>query len=99
MRAATERLLRLGGYQVLSAGDGVEALARARAHAGPIHLLVTDVVMANMGGVELARQLRAERPGLRVLYISRATAGCRDCRPAIPLAASTIWKSRSPSIL
>jgi signal transduction histidine kinase/ActR/RegA family two-component response regulator len=70
VRSATERLLRLGGYRVLSASDGADALAQARAHAGPIHLLVTDVVMANMGGIELARRLEAERPGLRVLFIS-----------------------------
>ena len=70
VRSATERLLRLGGYQVLAAGDGAEALVRSRAFAGAIHLLVTDVVMATMGGMELARRLEMERPGLRVLYIS-----------------------------
>jgi signal transduction histidine kinase/ActR/RegA family two-component response regulator len=70
VRSATERLLRLGGYHVLAAGDGAEALARSRSFAGTIHLLVTDVVMANMGGMELARRLEQERPGLRVLYIS-----------------------------
>jgi signal transduction histidine kinase/ActR/RegA family two-component response regulator len=70
VRAVTERLLRQGGYQVIAAEDGQEALARARAYSGTIHLLVTDVVMATMGGVELARRLEQERPGLRVLYIS-----------------------------
>ncbi len=70
VRVVTERLLRQGGYQVLAAADGAEALARARAYPGAIHLLVTDVVMASMGGVELARRLEQERPGLRVLYIS-----------------------------
>ncbi len=70
VRAVTRRLLRLGGYQVLTASDGAEALERARAHPGPIHLLVTDVVMANLGGIELARRLAEDRPGLRVLFIS-----------------------------
>jgi signal transduction histidine kinase/ActR/RegA family two-component response regulator len=70
VRAVTRRLLRLGGYQVLTAADGDEALEKARAHPGPIHLLVSDVVMANLGGVELARRLARERPGLRVLFIS-----------------------------
>jgi signal transduction histidine kinase/CheY-like chemotaxis protein len=70
VRAVTERLLRQGGYQVLSAADGAEALARAHAHEGPIDLLITDVVMSNVGGVELARRLEQERPGLPVLYVS-----------------------------
>ena len=70
VRAVTERMLRLGGYEVLTARDGAEALTRARSHPGAIHLLVTDVVMANLGGVELARRLELERPGLRVLFIS-----------------------------
>jgi signal transduction histidine kinase/ActR/RegA family two-component response regulator len=70
VRGVTERLLRLGGYRVISAADGAEALARARAHPGPIDLVVTDVVMANLGGVELARRLEQERPGVRVLFVS-----------------------------
>ena len=61
------------GYRVLIAADGEEALEVARAHGGPIHLLVTDVIMPRMGGRELAAVLRAERPELRVLYSSGYT--------------------------
>ena len=70
VRVVIERVLREAGHTVLSAGGGGEALARARAHAGAIHLLVSDVVMPDIGGADLARQLCAERPGLRVLFVS-----------------------------
>jgi two-component system, cell cycle sensor histidine kinase and response regulator CckA len=62
--------LRRAGYQVISASDGVEALAVASAHDGPIDLLVTDVVMPKMGGEQLARELALLRPGIPVLFVS-----------------------------
>jgi signal transduction histidine kinase/CheY-like chemotaxis protein len=70
VRAAIERMLKQGGYQVIAAGDGAQALALAHAHRGPIDLLISDVVMPRLGGAALARQLSAERPGLRVLFVS-----------------------------
>ena len=70
VRAVTQRMLRAQGYCVIEAGDGVEALALAQRHAGPIHLLVADVVMPRMGGIELAERLRALRPETRVLHVS-----------------------------
>jgi signal transduction histidine kinase/CheY-like chemotaxis protein len=70
VRAAIERMLKQGGYQVLAAADGAQALALAGAHRGPIDLLITDVVMPRLGGAALARQLCAERPGMRVLFVS-----------------------------
>ena len=73
VRAMACEALQNHGYAVLEARNGVEALALARAHRGPLHLLVTDVVMPHMGGGELARQLLAQRPGLRVLYMSGYT--------------------------
>ena len=57
---------------MLEAGDGTQALAN-EPEWGPIHLLVTDVVMPGMGGRELATALQARRPGLRLLYISGHT--------------------------
>jgi CheY-like chemotaxis protein len=62
--------LQLLGYRVLVAPDGEAAIATARRHRGRIDLLVTDVVMPRLDGCELARRLSAERPGLRVLYLS-----------------------------
>ena len=70
VRVVIERLLREAGHDVLSAGGGLEALARSRTHDGTIHLLVSDVLMPDLGGADLAKQLLAERPGLRVLFVS-----------------------------
>ncbi len=58
------------GHTVLAAANGLEALARAESHAGPVQLLLTDVVMPGMNGRELAQRLTALRPGLRVLFVS-----------------------------
>jgi len=70
VREVTRELLEALGYTVVTAGSGEEALEAARAHHGPIDVLLTDVVMPGMRGASLARQLRAVRPGLRVLFMS-----------------------------
>jgi PAS domain S-box-containing protein len=68
------RLLRQQGYTVLEAANGVEALHVAQEHGGEkIHLLLTDVVMPQMGGKELADQLKIFRPDVKVLYTSGHT--------------------------
>jgi len=61
------------GYRLIEASNGEEALKAAAEHAGPIHLLVTDVVMPKMGGVELARRFKEARPNAPVLFISGYT--------------------------
>jgi PAS domain S-box-containing protein len=58
------------GYMVLTAMDGNEALRIAEGHEDLIHLLVTDVVMPNVGGKELAQRLRQVRPQVKVLFMS-----------------------------
>ena len=58
------------GYAVLTAKDGTEALAIAQRSEEPIHVLVTDVVMPNMRGPELAKQLKNLRAGIKVVYMS-----------------------------
>ena len=58
---------------VLSACDGEEAIQVAREHDGPIHLLLTDVVMPRLEGGELAAELQRKRPGLATLFISGYT--------------------------
>jgi two-component system, cell cycle sensor histidine kinase and response regulator CckA len=69
-RHAIVHLLQEVGYRVMQAADGAAALGVARAHGGPLHLLLSDVVMPEMGGPELAKTLVRERPELRVLYMS-----------------------------
>ncbi|HEX2045492.1 MAG TPA: PAS domain S-box protein [Gaiellaceae bacterium] len=58
------------GYTVLTAATGLEALAVADGHAGPIEVVVTDVVMPGMGGLELMRRLAEARPDTKVVYMS-----------------------------
>jgi len=86
VRAVASAGLRARGYRVLEASNGSEALAVAAGHAGPIHLLVTDVVMPQMGGVELAATLARLRPETRVLYVSGYTDEPRVVRAAQGLA-------------
>mgnify|MGYP000688353960 CR=1 FL=1 len=63
-------VLRRLGYNVLEASDGIAALERITETAGPIDLLVTDVVMPRMGGHDLAARVRASRPDVPVLFMS-----------------------------
>src|SRR5438046_343357 len=58
------------GYNVLCARDGIEALNMAEDFDGPIHLLVTDVIMPHMNGHELAGKLSQLRPDMKILYVS-----------------------------
>jgi nitrogen-specific signal transduction histidine kinase/ActR/RegA family two-component response regulator len=73
VRAVVREILEMSGYVVLEARHGAEALEVSRAHPGVIHLLVTDVVMPQMSGRELAQRLATLRPELKVLYMSGYT--------------------------
>ncbi len=68
--ALARDILQDKGYRILEAGDAAEALQIAHAHAEPIHLLLTDVVMPGMNGRQLAERLGRERPEMKVLYMS-----------------------------
>ena len=70
VRAATTEFLRLHGYTVLEAKDGLDALAVAKNHGSTIDLVVTDVVMPNMSGGQLAKQLEGFRPETKILFVS-----------------------------
>ena len=70
VRDMVAEILRLAGYNVLEARNGAEALEVVGGFPGPIHVLVTDVIMPVMNGRELAKRLVVLRPGLKVLYVS-----------------------------
>jgi PAS domain S-box-containing protein len=73
VRALARRTLERQGYTVIEALGAEHALAVAAAHDGPIHLLLTDVVMPEMAGPALVERLHGERPLLPVLYMSGYT--------------------------
>jgi PAS domain S-box-containing protein len=74
VRSFAKAVLRQHGYQVIHAGDGDQALSVVKLHSGPIHLLLTDVVMPGLNGRELSVRLRELCPDLKVLFISGYTA-------------------------
>jgi two-component system cell cycle sensor histidine kinase/response regulator CckA len=74
VRELALRVLQDLGYKVLEAGSGEGALHLAEVHRGPIHLLVTDIVMPGMSGDQLAERLVRARPDTKVLYVSGYTS-------------------------
>lgn len=70
VRRAVSEYLRLRGYTVLEAKDGLDALAIAKDYGSTIHLVVSDVVMPNMSGGQLAKELGIRRPESKVLFVS-----------------------------
>ncbi|MDB4874577.1 MAG: hybrid sensor histidine kinase/response regulator [Gemmatimonadetes bacterium] len=73
VRALARRVLERQGYTVLEASNGREGIGVAESYAGQIDLLVTDMVMPELGGAELFRALHPVRPAMRVLYMSGYT--------------------------
>ncbi|MGE3178238.1 MAG: response regulator [Vicinamibacterales bacterium] len=70
VRGLLARVLRTKGYEVLEASSGDEAERVSQAHAGPVHLLVCDVLMVGLSGPDLAERLSGARPELRLLMMS-----------------------------
>jgi len=70
IRRPTCEFLQKNGYTVLEAEDGAAAIRVAQGHKGPIHLLLTDLVMPKMNGGELAQRIAEMRPEVKVLYMS-----------------------------
>ncbi len=73
VRAVARRILQRAGYTVLSAPDGIEAIRLIGESGGDVHLLVTDVVMPELGGRDLVTHVRDTYPELRVLFVSGYT--------------------------
>ena len=73
IRALMRKILHRQGFQVLEAAGGEEALELAAGHQGAIQLLITDLMMPQMGGREVSERVLAKRPGVKVLYVSGYT--------------------------
>jgi len=87
-KAMLERL----GYAILTAGDTNQALDLAKVHGGPIHLLMTDVVMPQMSGKDLALQMRTLNPEIKVLFMSGYTTNIIAHRGILDEAVHFIQK-------
>ncbi|MEK7866879.1 MAG: response regulator [Planctomycetota bacterium] len=73
VRDLTKEILESHGFSVLTAAGGLEAMWVLQREAGRIELLITDLAMPDMGGIELVRRARAIRPDLSILYLSGST--------------------------
>jgi CheY-like chemotaxis protein len=92
----SRRALETQGYVVLAAADGAAALRVVERHGGTIHLLLTDVVMPGLSGRELADQLQARRPGIRVLYMSGYPGDAVVQHGTLPPGSAFLQKPFSP---
>jgi two-component system, cell cycle sensor histidine kinase and response regulator CckA len=96
VRSFARDLLEEAGYRIFFASDGAEAIRQAVQIDEPIHLLITDVVMPEMSGPELASRLRKLRPQSRVLYMSGYTDDEVLCRKGLPENSAFIQKPFTP---
>ncbi len=99
VRGVVCQVLEMFGYEVLGAGRGDEALALVGRHTGPIHLMITDVVMPEMSGPELATRLRAMRPDLKVLFISGYPEAFTDQQGGMDAQSAFLQKPFNPDVL
>jgi len=99
IRSIARRALESAGYSVLDSPDPAAALEMAQDLHRPIDLLVTDVVLPRMSGVELAEKLRQGRPELRVLFISGYTGSHLAAEGVLPEGVQFLPKPFSPADL
>src|SRR5881296_107448 len=95
----SRRALEAQGYVVLAASDATAALRVVERHGGTIHILVTDVVMPGLSGRELADKLAAQRPGIRVLYMSGYPGDAVVQHGSLPAGSAFLQKPFSPDSL
>jgi len=93
------RFLRVKGYSVLEAKDGMEALQIANQSAGTIDVMLTDMVMPKMGGEELARQIKEARPEIKIIFMSGYSEYLRGNPDDGTLQSAVLQKPFSPSTL
>lgn len=99
VRNLTRHVLHECGYRVLAAGNGREALAVAREHGGAIDLLVTDVIMPELGGRRLAEQLGPLHPDMKVLFLSGYTDDAVFRHGVLLEQTNFLQKPFSPAVL
>jgi hypothetical protein len=92
IRALIRKILRRQNYEVLEAGSPDEAMEVARTHPGRIDLLVTDLTLPQRGGRQLADEMNAVLPHLKVLYISGYTDDTAVYEGEVPAGAALLQK-------
>jgi len=99
IRALVRQVLAQSGYQVLEAHHGKHAIQICEQHAGPIHLLVTDMVMPEMSGTETAGHLTSLRPDLKVLFLSGYADEAVHRHGMLAAGANFLPKPFTPAVL
>jgi CheY-like chemotaxis protein len=99
VRYLAKLALESSGFQVLTAANGPDAVVACGQFAGPLHLLVADVVMPVMNGRDLAEKLETSYPGLKVLYISGYNDQVLREQRVIPEEVNFLRKPFIPSAL
>lgn len=99
VRLLARRVLEGNGYAVLEAADGLKAIELVRHYEGPIHLLVTDVVMPHMSGRAVADAVTSLRPTMKVLYLSGYTANAIVHRGVLDPGTPFLEKPFTPGTL
>ena len=99
VRELARSVLSSCGYTVLVADSAPEVASRCEQHASTIHLLLTDVVMPGSGGREIAKQVMARRPGIKVLYMSGYTTNAIVHHGVLDAGTSFLQKPFTPASL
>ncbi len=99
LRSVIHDLLREGGYSVIVGESPEASVGAAEAHAGPIHLVLTDLVMPGISGNKAAARVRAAHPGVRVLYMSGYTSSAAGHQGGLPEGHPFLQKPFSIDVL
>jgi DNA-binding NtrC family response regulator len=92
LRAVIRELLQEGGYTVIDGASPEAALAAADSYGGPIHLVLSDLVMPHMNGMEAVAKVQARRPEVKVLFMSGYTNAAAHNHTSLPVDVAFIQK-------
>lgn len=92
VRAVAERVLKRTGFDVVTAGNGADALAILRQHSGAFDVVLSDILMPEMDGIELAVRARAEYPNVKFVFMTGFSDISRDRQRAEGLAYGILGK-------